>query len=95
MSVKYPHVFAFRCTDEERAVVDDVIASYPGMAAGTALRAFMMSGEVAEILRRRSGAYRAREALTAREALRAMLGDDGEPGSTPSDLLAPPESPAE
>lgn len=85
MSMKYPHVVAFRCTAEEKAIIDDVVASYPGLSQGTAMREFMMSGDVLEIIRRRSHAYRARQQILALEALRAVLGDDAPPGSTPTD----------
>lgn len=90
MSLKYPHLYAFRVTEEENPIVLDVIASYPGKAPGTALREFFTSPEVLELLRRRSSAYRAREALLAREALRAVIGDDDEPDSTPADPPPPP-----
>lgn len=89
MSLRLPHVVAFRCTDEEKALVDDLVASYPGMKQGTALREFFMNGEVIEVVRRRSSAYRARRALEARAALATLGGDDDAPDSTPSDPHPP------
>lgn len=88
MAQKYTYVVSFRCTDEERSIVEDVVASYPGMKTGTALREFFMSGDVLEIIRRRSAAYRAREQVVAAAALRALLEEDDAPDTTPS---APPE----
>lgn len=95
MSLKYPHLYAFRVTEDENAIIADVIASYPGMAPGTALREFFTSSEVLEVIQRRSSAYRARQALLARDALRVVAGDDDEPDSTPSDPQLQPEPPAE
>ena len=97
MSLRYPHLASFRCTEEEWALVLDVVGSYPGMKVGTALRTFFTSPEVMQLIRERSHAFRVREALLAAAALRDLLEEDDELGPTPfapPPRLAPGEPPA-
>ncbi len=90
MSLRYPHVVAFRCNDDEKLLIDDVVASYPGVPAGTALRLFFTSTDVQELIRRRSHAYRVSEALRADAASRLLPGEGSEPSGTQPALPLPP-----
>jgi hypothetical protein len=80
----WPHLFAFRASDDLRDDLDDAISIYGEMPIGTALRMLLEEPCVRESIRLRANAYRAACRLGRHQERQVERTDSpGEPAPRP------------